>query len=501
MEHRIRCSLRWFMAFGFGVASLVSAAQASQSRRHAVFKRLDAAQPALGKIDPVPTLAPVSQGGAAMHRFALLLSVALALLATSAVAQDCDNFTDVPASSPFCPDVTWLTSFGITKGCGGSQFCPNETVTRLQMAAFMHRLGENAAFVNGGNAFGVPSIIGNTQYNSLTLTVGNQPAIVVQPVVDPIFGYNPNVIAGQSGNKVGDGIAGATIAGGGGCNPSTGGTCATPFANTVIGSFGSVLGGTDNTAGYYSTVAGGSANMATGNDSAVAGGVHNTASGTESFVAGGSGNTASGALSFAAGENANATDDHSFVWGDGSQAANSTGVNTFSVLATGGIGLFPGGATVGIYDGGWSCTVSNGSTSWACSSDRKLKENFKTLDQRDVLRRVVAMPVTSWTFIGHPERLHIGPVAQDFHASFGLGDPKDDTHIDLGDSQGVALAAIQGLNAKVEDQALTIGALQREIAELRERLSAAESLRGELAALRSALAEVLQERLAAAQRN
>lgn len=111
------------------------------------------------------------------------------------------------------------------------------------------------------------------------------------------------------------------------------------------------------------------------------------------------------------------------------------------------------------------------------------------------------MPVTSWTFIGHPEKRHIGPVAQDFHASFGLGDPKDDTHIDMGDSQGVALAAIQGLNAKVEEQALTIAAQQREIAELRERVSATESLRGEWAALRSAWTEMLQERQVAARRN
>ena len=85
-----------------------------------------------------------------MSRFALLLGVALSLIPISAAAQNCDGFTDVLASSPFCPDVTWITSYGITKGCGASQFCPNENVTRLQMAAFMHRLGENPTLVNGG---------------------------------------------------------------------------------------------------------------------------------------------------------------------------------------------------------------------------------------------------------------------------------------------------------------------------------------------------------------
>ena len=60
-----------------------------------------------------------------MRRFALLLGVALSFITTSAVAQNCDGFTDVLASSPFCPDVTWLTTYGITKGCAASQFCPN----------------------------------------------------------------------------------------------------------------------------------------------------------------------------------------------------------------------------------------------------------------------------------------------------------------------------------------------------------------------------------------
>ena len=42
----------------------------------------------------------------------------------------------------------------------------------------------------------------------------------------------------------------------------------------------------------------------------------------------------------------------------------------------------------------------------------------------------------------------MGPMAQDFHRAFGLGDR--DTEIVTIDADGVALAAIQGLNAKVE---------------------------------------------------
>jgi hypothetical protein len=43
---------------------------------------------------------------------------------------------------------------------------------------------------------------------------------------------------------------------------------------------------------------------------------------------------------------------------------------------------------------------------------------------------------------------HYGPTAQDFHAAFGLGDT--DLGIGQQDADGVALAAIHGLNARLE---------------------------------------------------
>jgi len=62
--------------------------------------------------------------------------------AGSAAAQNCVGFTDVLASSPFCPNVEWLKNRGVTTGCGaGTTYCPSDGVTRLQMAIFMNRLG------------------------------------------------------------------------------------------------------------------------------------------------------------------------------------------------------------------------------------------------------------------------------------------------------------------------------------------------------------------------
>jgi hypothetical protein len=78
-----------------------------------------------------------------MHR-ALIASL-VALLAVTplpARAQNCAGFTDVTVFNSFCTNVQWIKNRGITQGCGaGATYCPNDPVSRLQMAAFMNRLG------------------------------------------------------------------------------------------------------------------------------------------------------------------------------------------------------------------------------------------------------------------------------------------------------------------------------------------------------------------------
>jgi len=49
------------------------------------------------------------------------------------------TFSDVPDSNAFFPSVEALVASGITGGCGGGNFCPNDFVTRGQMAAFLAR--------------------------------------------------------------------------------------------------------------------------------------------------------------------------------------------------------------------------------------------------------------------------------------------------------------------------------------------------------------------------
>jgi len=48
-------------------------------------------------------------------------------------------FTDVPASHPFCGEIAWLASTGITTGWPDGTFRPSQAVTREAMAAFLYR--------------------------------------------------------------------------------------------------------------------------------------------------------------------------------------------------------------------------------------------------------------------------------------------------------------------------------------------------------------------------
>jgi len=134
--------------------------------------------------------------------------------------------------------------------------------------------------------------------------------------------------------------------------------------------------------------------------------------------------------------------------------------------------------------GNLTCTGTIGAP-----SDRALKTGVTAVAPRDILHRVAALPIASWEYKNAPGVRHVGPMAQDFHAAFGLGD--SDRTIGVVDASGVALAAIQGLNAKLE---ATVAEQAREIADLRDRLAQVESLRGDLAAIRATLAATLPAR-------
>lgn len=78
-------------------------------------------------------------------RIAIIVGVTTLIVAPlTAVATH--SFTDVPNDNTFHEDIAWLKDADVTRGCNpptNSLYCPDDNVTREQMAAFMRRLAEN----------------------------------------------------------------------------------------------------------------------------------------------------------------------------------------------------------------------------------------------------------------------------------------------------------------------------------------------------------------------
>ena len=140
-----------------------------------------------------------------------------------------------------------------------------------------------------------------------------------------------------------------------------------------------------------------------------------------------------------------------------------------------GIGVGPAGPTPGLEvtaagDGLFE-GVSVALTHLSLSS-REVKEGFEPVDGAEVLARVRELPITEWSYRERPGERHVGPVAEDFHAAFGLSDGR---HIAATDATGVALAAIQGLSEALADSRAELDAVRRENERLGERLAALEA--------------------------
>lgn len=90
--------------------------------------------------------APVTRG-----QMAAFLRRALGLPTST-----CTRFTDVPKGHVFNGDVCAIHAKGITAGCGPNTFCPDEPVTRGQMAAFLTRaLGLRETDCNYTDSYGI----------------------------------------------------------------------------------------------------------------------------------------------------------------------------------------------------------------------------------------------------------------------------------------------------------------------------------------------------------
>lgn len=101
-----------------------------------------------------------------------------------------------------------------------------------------------------------------------------------------------------------------------------------------------------------------------------------------------------------------------------------------------------------------------------CKSDRNIKHDISPVSGRDVARTLASIPMQTWSYDGEHTR-HMGPMAQDFHSAFGLGNTE--RAYDPIDAHGVAFAGIQGLYEMVQEQDARLDKLEKENADLKRR--------------------------------
>ncbi len=338
-----------------------------------------------------------------------------------------------------------------------------------------NRVYDDYGFIGGGGKNRAGNDDGDTTLDTYVVIGGgyNNTANIIYTTISG--GYN-NTATGSS----------ATVGGGGNNKASsTNATVAGGNSNTASGTYSSVGGGLYNTASeYYASVVGGYSNTASNMDSTVGGGSYNTSSGEGATVGGGNYNTASGLYatvpggrnnlaqgnySFAAGRKARAYNQGCVVIADSTDAyEDCTNDNRFVFRVTNAFYIWTkSDHTAGVL-------LPTGGSAWSSLSDRNVKENFKAVDGEALLKKLAKMKITTWNYKAQDASIrHMGPMAQDFYAAFGLGE--DDRHISTIDADGVALAAIQALYQQNLQLRAENDALKSQLDDLEARLDALEA--------------------------
>jgi hypothetical protein len=226
------------------------------------------------------------------------------------------------------------------------------------------------------------------------------------------------------------------------------------YRTTASGEYSTAMGDNTTASGAYSTAMG-----------------YLTAAGNWSTALG-AGTTASGYASTAMGYRAS-TDgmSGSFVYGDQSTESDvlSPAAHSFTVRASGGFNFYTSA------DLSTGVTLAAGGGSWTSVSDRNLKENFRDVDGEVALAAIASMPIQTWNYKAQdPSVRHMGPMAQDFYAAFGLD--HDDKHINTVDIDGVNLLAVQGLEKRTSDLRAENDQLRNRIEELEAALLRLEAV-------------------------
>lgn len=370
-------------------------------------------------------------------------------------------------------------------------------ITSNQLAAATWQLATN---LNGGDAALASNVVPGIEISNAIVTGST-------------FGGNGGGLTNLAGSQLvsigntNSGAAGNFFVGPAGNSAMTG------YNNTGIGvhALGADTSGLDNLAAGLNALAantGGSGNTALGTYAlqASVSGNGNTAVGLNALDSnvGGANNTAGGINAL----ESNTNGDNTAVGANALQAstggfgntalgfdtliASTTGSNNIAIGYLAGQSIAAGSSNIDIGNPGFSSDanvirIGSGQTATylagtvyangvALTSDRNAKKDFTPINPQAVLNKVLAMPVTEWQYKADAGDVrHIGPMAQDFHRAFDL-DGADDKHISVVDEGGVALAAIQGLNQKLDEKDAEIRDLEARLERLERSMNARRNL-------------------------
>ncbi|NIP81420.1 MAG: hypothetical protein GWM90_20275 [Gemmatimonadetes bacterium] len=284
----------------------------------------------------------------------------------------------------------------------------------------------------------------------------------------------------------------------GAATTASGQTAMSLGGGTIASGLRTLATGTDTEASGNEAVSIGWRTLASGHRS-FAGGVDAVAGGEQAFafgngaqatghgsVAFGPGSTASGFRSRALGHDVQATADYatgightiladqpgSLVLADASRVGTggyfgTSAPNEMNALFVGGFTFYAGVAPL------TGCTLPAGSGAWSCTSSRDAKTDFRAERGDALLRTLRQLPITTWSYLTEPGTRHMGPVAEEFHAAFGLGG--DERTIAASDLAGVSLRAVQALLERVETLESALETERGRSEELAARLKALEA--------------------------
>jgi hypothetical protein len=342
-------------------------------------------------------------------------------------------FADVTCSTFYDAWIEQFAADGITAGCGNGDYCPNENVTRAQMAVFIEAAMHGTAnwspgdLGNQNTGLGAAALLNNSPYAIGNTAVGYQ-ALNAQSFANGnalYFAYNTAIGEWALNNNQPDG-------GNGGINGTQ---------NTALGE----QAGAANTTGFDNTMLG-----------AYAGGNNQT----------GWGNT--------------------FV-GDGA-APENTGL--IDATAIGFSALVDASYHVRVGDD--NVTQIGGKVGWSNLSDIRAKTNVVPLDRG--LDLVMALRPVSFQLISGNGRTDMGFIAQDVEALLGDGynvlgiggDAARTLSLRYTDFIAPVVKAIQEQEAQIESQKADIAARDTRIQNLEADVAA---LKTEVQALLAAQSE------------